>query len=88
MRLFSMKNILSFLPGTPILGSDIRIWFEFHTKNKTSHTREATFMKNHYNNINDNNYYQIVLSHESSGCGEVVRHKPLIKKYGVGSSIG
>ena len=75
-----MKNILSFAPGTPILGADIRAWFNYHTENKTSHSREAKAMKHRFDNLNDDRYYKIILSWESCGCGHIVYHKPLIQK--------
>ena len=75
-----IKNILSFLPGTPILGSEIRAWFNYHSENLTSHSKEARFMKKRFDNLNDNYYYRVILAYENSGCGNIVKHKPLIVK--------
>lgn len=75
-----MKNILSFKPGTQFLGSEIREWFNYHSENKTSHSKMALFMKQHFDNIHDERYYTIILSYSGTGCGEVIRKKPLLYK--------
>lgn len=75
-----MRNILSLKPGTPILGAEIRAWFNYNFENKTSHFKEAKAMKRRFENLKDERFYKIILAWESSSCGHMVYHKPLIQK--------
>lgn len=75
-----MKNILSFKPGTKILGSEIREWFEYHSNHRTPRSKMALFMKKHFENINNERYYVISFSYSGTECGKIVRKKPLLFK--------
>ena len=75
-----MRNILSLKPGTPIQGIEIRNWFNYQIQNKTSHFKEAKAMKKRFENLKDERFYKIILAWETSGCGSMVYHKPLIQK--------
>ena len=75
-----MRNILSLKPGTPILGKEIRNWFNYHSENETSHSKIARGMKKRFENLRDERYYKIFLVWETAGCGDMVHHKPLIRK--------
>lgn len=75
-----MKNILSFRPGTKFLGKEIKEWVNYQCENNTSHKKMAQFIRDHYANISDNKYYTILLSYHGTGCGEVIRKKPLLQK--------
>lgn len=70
-----MKNILSFV-DTPILGSEIIEWIEFHVKNKTEYSKIANSMKGYLDTIYPSRKYWIELNPQGTGCGERKRYKP------------
>ena len=53
-----MRNILSLKPGTPILGSEIREWCEYHSSKSTSHSKIAKYLREKFPDIQDRVYYE------------------------------
>lgn len=51
-----MTNILSYKPGTVLLGREIRTWIRYQISHQTSHYKEAVQMQK-YLNIQDNKEY-------------------------------
>ena len=53
-----MKNILSYKLGSVFSGKEIKEWINYHLENKTSHTKQALYLKR-FLNINDENHYML-----------------------------
>ena len=51
-----MKNILSYPIGTLFLGREIKEWISYNLKNKTSHTKQARYLRKYLNVHDDENY--------------------------------
>lgn len=53
-----MKNILSYNLGTCFTGKEIKDWIRFHLDNKTSHSKQASYLKK-FLNLKDNKVYKL-----------------------------
>lgn len=53
-----MKNILSYNLNTRFTGKEIKDWIRFHLNNKTSHTKQAYYLKK-FLNLKDNKIYKL-----------------------------
>ena len=73
-----MKNILSFKPGTPILGREIREWFNYHSENQTSHYKAAKYIKKRFFNIKNDRFYTVTFSSPFSRDPRQARFVPHI----------
>ena len=72
-----MKNILSFKPGTKILGRDILDWANFQVKHHTSHYKHGKRILHCFSNIRPDQMYFVKTQYETGGCGEI-RHEPQV----------
>lgn len=60
-----MKNILSYQCGSVFTGKEIKEWIAYHLKNKTSHTRQANYLRRFFS-LKDDKLYSLCKDDYSS----------------------